>query len=116
MSDEVKGENAMVLQVTHITVWKIDNGNSCEKIVLAAVCHFCKNDELIATSVDVQGWDPKDYPNAVICGGCGMSGPWGKTEEEAVDKWNEIAGVEKENSTDWECHPLSEFKDEDCPF
>lgn len=32
----------------------------------------------------------------VICGKCGMSGPWRKTEKGAVAAWNRRAGVKHE--------------------
>ncbi len=104
--------------LTHVSICKYDEENFCTKTVYVAVCHHCKEPELVVADVEVQGYKPENYPSSVACGACGMRGPWGKTEEEAVDKWNKWAGLEKEDIDDfeWECTPLSELRKNEAPF
>lgn len=85
---------------THITINRNDGASWFEKLVYVSVCHYCKtHDDLIVIQVD----DQRDY-YAVKCGKCGMSGPWGCSEEEAVDRWNEMTNIKKEyldDLSDW---------------
>lgn len=52
-------------------------------------CPFCgQNDELPVWDEDLPQHIRK-HAFIVICGNCGMRGPWGYTEKEAKQLWNE---------------------------
>lgn len=47
-------------------------------------CLFCDSDELVLSDEEQHG----RFDFFVCCGGCGMSGPVGRTESEALARWN----------------------------
>jgi len=105
--------------LTHVTICKTQDEKFCQKTVYIAVCHYCKHLDLAVFDVEVTGWKAEDYPSTVACGNCGLRGPWGKTEEESVDKWNEMAGLKKDDVDDfleWHCTPLAELQKRNSPF
>lgn len=71
------------------------------KTVNLSCCIFCQSDELIVSGVERDGYEPEDWQSAVHCGGCGARGPWGPTEQRAVELWNQACGVETTSLTGW---------------
>lgn len=94
-------------ELTTILVFEKREGGSFQKRFFAAVCPYCKNLELITGDVEIDG-NTGVIPCAVFCGGCGMRGPWGETERDAVEKWNKMWGIKQEllgNISEWQRLP-----------
>jgi hypothetical protein len=101
----------------HYDIMQCLNGIWNRKTVTLACCHFCGGDELVVSDVERDGYEPEEWPSAVMCGGCGAQGPWGTTEYRAVKAWNTASDVKTESLTDWT--PMASSgpqPDDGCPF
>jgi hypothetical protein len=94
------------------------NGAWQFKTVNLSCCIFCQGDELIVSEVERDGYEPEDWQSAVHCGGCGARGPWGGSEQLAVEKWNQACGIETISVTGWISPPPVDplLDDGDIPF
>lgn len=101
---------------TAVEVYKREGGYICSKDVRSAVCHYCGNDELIVTDVTRLRINGEVCRSAVECGNCGLRGPWGVTEEVAMIRWNNMAGLASQDFSGWSCTHLSELRKNEAPF
>ena len=97
-----------------IEIWKRENGKSFICRVTLGPCPHCKTDEvLIVSDVELSGHNPEQWPEAVHCGNCGARGPWGRSEEDAVEKWNATTETKTEFLSEWKAVDTSPLPDDD---
>jgi hypothetical protein len=76
-------------------VWSDEGEHGTWKLMTAGCCPFCrKSSALAVVEVELQHKPPEDWPSQVVCGCCGAAGPWGNTEEKAVEHWNRATGTD----------------------
>lgn len=91
-----------------IGIWKTEHGETFACEISIGPCPHCLGYELVVSDVAVQGRASDEYPLAVHCGECGARGPWGRTDEEAVRRWNNAMNVKTEARTEWQLIPRTE--------
>jgi hypothetical protein len=50
-------------------------------------CRYCGNDRPAEYRDRLT---PETFPFQIVCGKCGCRGPWARTMEEAIRRWNEV--------------------------
>lgn len=102
---------------TYISIHKCEDGVSSFKDVTIAACPFCKRVELIVDEVDLDDHHSEKGSSQVLCGGCGVGGPWDSTEEGAVRKWNDGLGYPGHDASGWlEVRASKEILEGEFPF